>query len=331
MLLGHDLTTVLQCERHGVRYRDFDSKYKPPEQIVAIHGANLIRIRVWVHPPAGYSDFASMLEMARRAKTARLKILLCLHLSDYWADPGKQFTPAAWANQDFPTLCNTVANYVTYLIEALQAQATPPYMVAVGNEISNGMLWPAGKVTTNPSQFTTLLKRGLAAAQEKGVATMVHINSGEKKQLVTWFMDLMVANNVYFDYLGLSFYPGDGALLSDLKVSLATAAGRYNKPMVIAEVADYWTPSPNSPGTQKSTLEELMKVVRAVPNGLGAGVCYWESGWLKPGEAYPGEGNYYWTRALWDEQGMPLPALRCYEPSASERSVQPTIVRHAEL
>lgn len=145
---------------------------------------------------------------------------------------------------------------------------------------------------------------------------MVHINNGQDKQLVTWFMDLMEANNVEFDYLGLSFYPGDGASLSDLEVSLALAAGKYKKKMVIAEVADYYTPLPNAPSTQESSLAKLMKVVRDVPDGLGAGVCYWEPAWVKPGEAYPGEGTEYWNRSLWDAQGFPLPALRCYEPYA---------------
>lgn len=150
MLLGHDLSTVLQCEKIGVKYHDFDSECsEPPERIVVAHGANLMRIRVWVDPPAGYSDFDSMLEMAQRAKDADMKTLLCLHLSDYWADPGKQFTPAAWADQDFPTLCNTVAAYITHLIQALEAQSTLPFMVAVGNEVSNGMLWPTGKQAHN--------------------------------------------------------------------------------------------------------------------------------------------------------------------------------------
>ncbi|KAG0579218.1 hypothetical protein KC19_4G082700 [Ceratodon purpureus] len=337
MLLGHDLSTILQCEKSGVKYYDYNSESnsesKPPEQIVAAHGANLIRIRVWVNPPAGFSDFSSLLVMAKRAKKANLKTLLCLHLSDYWADPGQQATPAAWAGQDFPTLSKTVGEYVTHIIEALQRQGTPPFIVAVGNEISNGMLWPTGNIS-NKSQFTSLLKSGLAAVQKKGIASMVHINNGQDKSLVTWFMDLMIANKVSFDYLGLSFYPGDGALLSDLESSLATAAARYNKPMVIAETADYWTPAPNAPNTQQSSLSSLLKVVSAVPRGLGAGVCYWESAWLSPGQAYPGEGNHYWTRSLWNDHGMPLPALRCYEPYA-KGSVQPVMHtkhhKHEEL
>ena len=81
---------------------------------------------------------------------------------------------------------------------------------------------------------------------------MVHINNGHDKGLVTWFMDLMAFNHVAFDYLGLSFYPGDGAKLSDLESTLAMATARYNKPMVIAEVSDLWTPPPNGPNTQEA-------------------------------------------------------------------------------
>ncbi|XP_024391946.1 arabinogalactan endo-beta-1,4-galactanase [Physcomitrium patens] len=324
MLLGHDLSTVLQCEKSGVKYYDFDSsECKPPEQIVAAHGANLVRLRLWVNPPAGFSDYASVLEMAKRAKKANLKVLLCLHLSDYWADPGKQFTPGAWANQDCKTLCKTVEEYVRYIIEALQRQGTPPFIVAVGNEVSNGILWPTGALS-NISQFTSLLKSGLAAVKEKGIASMVHINNGQDKDLVTWFMGMMVANHVSFNYLGLSFYPADGAKLSDLKSSLETAATRYNKPMVVVEVAESWAPSPNCPETQESLMTELLKVVSSVPRGLGAGVCYWESAWVPPGEAYPGEGCHYGYRALWNEQGRPLPALRCYEFYA-KGPLQPTM------
>lgn len=326
MLLGHDLSTVLQCEKKGVKYYDFNSsESKPAEQIVAAHGANLIRQRVWVNPPAGFSDYASLLEMAKRAKKANLKLLLCLHLSDYWADPAKQFTPGAWANQDFKTLSKTVEDYVGFLIDALQKQNTPPFIVAVGNEISNGMLWPTGALS-NTTQFTSLLKSGLAAAKKQGIATMVHINNGQDKGLVTWFMDLMQKDHVSFDYLGLSFYPGDGAKLSDLKTSLTTAAAKYNKPMVVVEVSTNWTPHPHAPNTQESTMRELLKVVSELPKGLGAGVCYWESGWLQPGEAYPGEGNHYWNRALWDDHGKPLPALRCYEPY-SKGAVQPVMTK----
>lgn len=324
MLLGHDLSTVIQCEKKGTKYYDFNSSApQPPEKIVATNGANLVRLRLWVNPPTGFSDLPSVLLFAKRAKAANLKLLLCLHLSDYWADPGKQTIPVAWQGMDFQTLSTTLASYISHVIHKLENQGTPPFIVAVGNEISNGFLWPMGSLS-NTSQFTSLLKSGLSAVKKKGYATMLHINNGQDQSLVTWFMDLMLANQVSFDYLGLSFYPDLGASLTGLQSSMATVAARYNKPMVVAETADYYTPAPNSLDTQQSSLSALVKAVSAVPKGLGAGVCYWESGWLPLGEAYPGEGNHYWGRALWDESGSPLPALQCYK-AYQKGSVQPVM------
>ncbi|CAM6008528.1 unnamed protein product [Sphagnum balticum] len=328
MLLGHDLSTVIQCERNGTKYFDFDlSNPKPPESIIAAHGANLVRLRLWVNPPAGYSDLPSVLQFSQRAKQANLKVLLCLHLSDYWADPGKQTTPAAWRDLDFDTLSITVNNYVADVIDALKAQGTPPFIVAVGNEVSNGVLWPIGSLR-NTKFFTGLLKSGLAAVKRQGIASMIHINNGQDQGLVTWFMDLMHANQVEFDYLGLSFYSGDGASLSDLESSLKVVATRYRKPVVVVETANFWTAPNESPNTQAAALSELLKVVSSVPGDLGLGVVYWESAWLPLGEAYPGEGNHFWNRSLWDKQGRPLPALKCYEPYSKGHHVQPMGAKH---
>ncbi|KAJ7519863.1 hypothetical protein O6H91_20G058800 [Diphasiastrum complanatum] len=312
MLLGHDLSTVIQCEQHGTKYWDFDlSDPRPPELIVAAHGANLVRLRLWVNPPAGYSDLPSVFQFARRAQQANLKVLLCLHLSDYWADPGQQTTPTAWRDLDFNALSITVNNYVTFVIDALGSQGTPPFIVAVGNEVSNGVLWPIGSLS-NTHSFTSLLKSGLAAVKSKGVASMIHINNGQDQGLVTWFMDLMNANNVQFDYLGLSFYPREGASLSSLEASCANVAICYEIPIVVVETADSWM-TPKDPDAQAASIRDLLTVVSSVPRGLGVGVLYWESAWLPLGEAYPGERNHFWNRSLWDEHGRPLPALKCYE------------------
>ncbi len=326
MLLGHDLSTVLQCEKNGGQYYDFDLPHpKAPELIVAEHGANLVRLRLWVNPPAGYSDLRSVLRFAKRAKQANLKVLVCLHLSDSWADPGQQTTPAAWSGLNFDALSITLNNYVGDVIDALQAQGTPPFMVAVGNEVSNGVLWPVGSLS-NTQNFTGLLKSGLAAVKRRGISSMVHINNGQDQGLVTWFMDLMRANQVIFDFLGLSFYPppeDGGASLSALQASLAVVAPRYGMPIVVVETADDWTPPSESPTTQASALSNLLQVVSSVPGNLGAGVVYWESAWLLVGEAYPGEGNHFWKRSLWDQQSKPLPALKCYEAYGKNLVHQP--------
>jgi arabinogalactan endo-1,4-beta-galactosidase len=107
---GADMSFTLQEEAIGTKYSD-RGKVRPVEQILAKHGANYMRLRIWTNPPPGYSTEASALTLAKRAHKAGMKILLDLHYSDFWADPGKQPIPAAWQGQDLPTLATTVRTY----------------------------------------------------------------------------------------------------------------------------------------------------------------------------------------------------------------------------
>jgi len=74
MVLGHDLSTLQQLEDVGRTFSD-DGRVQPVEQIVAYHGATYIRERLWVNPPIPYNDLSHILIMARRIKTAGLKLL----------------------------------------------------------------------------------------------------------------------------------------------------------------------------------------------------------------------------------------------------------------
>ena len=102
---GADMSFLPQLEEAGVRFRDLAGRVRPAEQILAKEGANYLRLRVWVDPPAGYSDKARALALAKRAKRAGMKILLDPHYSDFWADPGKQPIPASW-----PTVSQSVSS-----------------------------------------------------------------------------------------------------------------------------------------------------------------------------------------------------------------------------
>jgi len=115
-----------------------------------------VRLRLWVDPPAGYSDLQSVLAMARRAKAAGMRILLDPHYSDFWADPQKQPTPAAWAGQDLPTLAATVRAYTRDALNALSAQGTPAQMLQLGNEIRNGILWPTGQLDGTQAKWDVI-------------------------------------------------------------------------------------------------------------------------------------------------------------------------------
>ena len=145
--VGADVSFVTEVEALGVALRDPTGA--PVEDLLtfyAAQGMSHIRLRLW-HTPAGpYSGLADVLTLARRAHAAGLGLLLDLHYSDHWADPGKQAKPAAWQDLHGAALEAAVRDYTRDVVAALRAQGTLPEVVQLGNEITSGMLWDDGRV-----------------------------------------------------------------------------------------------------------------------------------------------------------------------------------------
>jgi len=248
-VLGHDLSTLQQEEGVGKRYSD-GGKVQPVERIVKSHGATHVRLRLWVDPPIPYNDLPHVLSMAHRVKDAGLQLLLDFHYADFWADPGKQPTPKRWQGQNLSTLARTVHDYTESVVAALVTQGTPADMVQIGNEVTNGMLWPLGQIYVNGNQrwkeFTTLLKAGIAGARAGAPAgkrprVMVHIDRGGDNPGSRYFFDHIHAQSVGFDVIGLSYYPWWHGALSGLQFNLKDLAKTYRKGIVVVETAYPWT------------------------------------------------------------------------------------------
>jgi arabinogalactan endo-1,4-beta-galactosidase len=334
---GTDISFTLQEEAAGKSYRD-NGVVQPIERILAARGSNYVRLRVWTAPPSGYSTLQTALALGRRAQRAGLKILLNLHYSDFWADPGKQPTPAAWAGQNLSTLATTVRGYTRDAVQAFERQNSPVSMVQVGNEITSGMLFPLGQIYQSGGEhwpeFTTLLKAGIAGARDGGAPSiMVHIDRGGDNGGSRYFYDHILAQGVQFDVIGLSYYPFWHGALSALRANLNDLSTRYGKDLVVAETSYPWTLGngdglgnfinsasqlpdgarfPATQSGQAAYFEELRTVLAAVPNGRGAGFFDWEPGWL-PGIGWsPGEGNPNDNLTMFDWSGNALPSLRAF-------------------
>jgi Arabinogalactan endo-1,4-beta-galactosidase len=114
-MLGADISFLPELEAKGIRFSDKGVE-KDAIEILKDHGINYVRLRVFnepaneggYSPQQGFCDLKNTLAMAKRVKAAGLKLLLDFHYSDYWADPGKQYKPAAWKGQDFATLQHLV-------------------------------------------------------------------------------------------------------------------------------------------------------------------------------------------------------------------------------
>ena len=73
-----------------------------------------------------------------------------LHYADSWADPHNQPKPYAWSNLPFDQFVDDVYKYTYDFAKSLVDQGTTPSIVAIGNEIINGMLWGSEYDTLTP-------------------------------------------------------------------------------------------------------------------------------------------------------------------------------------
>lgn len=327
-LTGGDVSLLAREEQLGAIYKD-NGIAEHPLQIFKRAGWNCLRLRLWVHPTGQgifVNDLPYTIALGRRIKQAGFTLLLDLHYSDTWADPGHQVKPAAWASLPLPQLTQQVQSYTDQVITAMRKGGAMPDIVAVGNEISSGMLWPDGKVEQADgwAHLATLLRAGIAGVQQGAVGEpmpriMIHINNGADQGLVQWFFDHLEAQKpaVPFDIIGLSYYPDGTNPLSQLQKSLAATAQRYHKPIIIAETAfpyrgqadaakqPVYTKYGLTPQGQDAFLRDLMKTVQAVPEGLGQGVIYWEPEWVPLPHLFSNWGD----KALFDTNFNALPGI----------------------
>lgn len=242
-ILGADISFLPQLEAKGIKFSDKGIE-KDAIEILKDHGFNYIRLRLFVDPSndSGYSpgkgfcDLSHTLQMAKRIKKAGMKFLLDFHYSDTWADPGKQYKPAAWKGLSFPQLTNKVYEYTKQVLTALKAQGTLPDMVQTGNEINHGILWPDGSIQ-HPDSLAILLKAGIAAVREidPKIIIMLHIALGGQNSESEFFLDNMINRGVNFDVIGESYYPKWHGTLEDLQTNLTALEKKYKKPVLVAE------------------------------------------------------------------------------------------------
>ena len=332
-VMGADISSLKKSEDKGGVYADENGVEGDAIKILREHGLNYARIRVWVDSPDGYHGKAQLLEMAKRLKEQKIKLLVDFHYADSWADPGKQPKPAAWKDLDFEGLKKALYDHTFDICNSLKAQGTPPEMVQIGNEIPNGMLWPDGKTDKNFDNLAALLKEGYRATKECSADTLVmlHLDNGGNNEMYRWWFDSIVEQEVPFDLIGVSYYPYWHGTLADLQTNLNDIALRYDKDIIVVETAYAFTADegdffeniirfqerpgyPFSPEGQAKILADIMTIVRAVPNGHGLGIMWWDATWTAvPGNGWDparaSSGNGWENQALFDYQNRALPAM----------------------
>jgi arabinogalactan endo-1,4-beta-galactosidase len=310
----------------------------------------LFRLRLFVNPDPNYSDTGGAIQslsydiaLAQQIKAdcPNANIMLDLHYSDTWADPGHQATPAAWTGQSLSTLQTTVQTYTYNTLMAFQNAGVMPKIVQVGNE-TNGMLWPVGEInysgTTAQQQaswqaFGSLIKAGIAGvreAQGSGPAIQIALHPGGADTLGYFFSQLTDPSYgdvplSSFDIMGASFYPNQSGAIGTLQGEFTSAINTFGKKVMVLETNNPWNSGdssgdPDYPATpigQLDFLSDLDNMVSNLPNNAGEGVLWWypESVPVAGYSSYDGG-----ARALFDSNGNALPAIGAFasvpEPAA---------------
>ncbi|WP_345276904.1 glycoside hydrolase family 53 protein [Litoribaculum gwangyangense] len=319
-MIGADLSFVKDAEDKGFVFKE-NGQPKSCIEIFKDHGYNWIRLRLFHNPKLGAYNLPNNLDytiaLAREAKDKGFKFLLDYHYSDTWADPGKQFTPKDWETKTFEELTEEVFEYTKITMVAFKDEGVFPDMVQVGNEISNGMLWPIGKLPDNWDNFASLLQAGIngvkaSCGNNPCPKIMIHIDKGGDKTFTKYFFDKIRNYKIEYDVIGQSYYPWWHGSLLDLRECLHFASKEYNKDIIVVEAAynfrrqeykDKIGPFPETPQGQKEFLEEVNKIILNVPNGRGIGLFWWEP-------AAPNRG--FESRTFFDSEGNVMPVINVF-------------------
>ena len=339
LYVGGDISLLPKYEEAGVVYKDKEGQ--TVSDVLAFfrqQGQNAMRVRLFVSPDgsdkAVCQDLDYVKALGKRIKDAGLKLMLDFHYSDTWADPAKQWTPAAWQDLNNDQLQDKIYEYTKDCLQQMKAAGAEPDFIQTGNEISYGMLWgksgtTANRCYTNSSdanwnRFLSLLKKAGQACREEcpQARIIIHSERVPKPDVLTDFFDRMKAGGIDYDIIGLSYYPAFHGNLSTLETALtALERKQYGKDMMIVETGysyawalggteyDYTKTYPYSEEGQRQFTADLVAKLKSHPGVKG---LFW---WWPEDNGNKQVTNNWWNAALYDHNsGQPYAAF--YELSA---------------
>lgn len=253
MILGIDVSTYFEEKKANAHYF-LSGKEVDPLKVFKKNGVSHMRIRIWNNPfsedhkpyKGGTCDVNNFLDLADLANKYGYKVVPDFHYSDFWADPGKQFIPKDWASDSYETLLNKVAKFTKDTLTKLKNNGIDVDMMQIGNEITNGMLWPIGKLTehglgakrTNYDNLCGLLKSGIKAAKEvyPHAKIILHLERSGDALVYQEFFEEMEKHNVNYDVIGASYYPYWHGSFKQLFANLDACKARFKKEIMIMEL-----------------------------------------------------------------------------------------------
>ena len=322
-IFGMDISSVLAEEASGVKYYDFDGKESDLFRILADNGINYIRVRIWNNPydndgngfGGGNCDIRTAVEIGKRATACGMKLLADFHYSDFWADPGKQMVPRAWAGLDIDEKEEKLYQYTLDCMQQLKDAGVDVGMVQLGNETNGAMcgekIW---------RDIAHLMDAGSRAVREVYPDALIalHFANPEKPDSYRTYAQKMAYYEQYgliqYDVFATSYYPYWHGTLDNLAAILTEISETYGKKVMVMETSYAWTGKdtdfsantigdggtitrdyPFTPQGQANCIRNITDtVVNRTPAGIG--ICYWEGAWITVGTESWEENHEKWEQ-----------------------------------
>ncbi|MCD8074426.1 MAG: glycosyl hydrolase 53 family protein [Lachnospiraceae bacterium] len=318
---GVDISSYASLIDSGVTFYDFDGNELDEAgffELLAECGVNYVRIRVWNDPydsegnsyGGGNCDTDTAIRIGQWATEAGLKVAIDFHYSDFWADPGKQYAPKAWADMTLEEKTEALESWTRESLSAILEAGVDVGMVQIGNETTTGM---AGE--SDWSNMCRLFSAGSAAVRavsaEYGQEILValHFTNPESGKYET-YAQILYQNGVDYDVFASSYYPYWHGTLENLTETLSAIAEKYDKYVMVAETSWAYTLE-DGDGSGNTVAEgsndtaygdlvyydfsvqgqadEISAVIAAMADTTnGIGVFYWEPAWI-PVQVYNAE------------------------------------------
>ncbi|MBQ2329757.1 MAG: glycosyl hydrolase 53 family protein [Oscillospiraceae bacterium] len=304
-IMGMDVSSVIALEASGVRYYDFDGTERDLFAILAENGVTHIRVRLWNDPydsagrgyGGGNCDIDTVSEIGKRAAANGMKLILDIHYSDFWADPGKQSVPKAWADYTLEEKADAIYNFTRESLERLKADGVSIGMVQIGNETN--MYFCGERSWAN---ITTLMKAGAEAVRESCPSALVAIHFANPENATSFlsYAGNLDSYGVDYDVFASSYYPFWHGTFENIKDILTQVSEKYGKKIIIMETSYAYTGAdtdfsgnsvsdegntakyfPYTVQGQANAVRKVIETINSVPNGIG--ICYWEGAWIAVG------------------------------------------------
>ena len=247
--VGGDISMLKKFVDEGAVYKDYNGQPVEPLAFFKQQGWNAQRVRLFVNPSnatekekkeGAIQDLAYVKALGKQIKDAGFKLMLDFHYSDTWTHPGQHGTPAAWKSLNATQMATQLYDYTKDCLQQMVNAGATPDFIQVGNEITDGMLFPLGEISKGGDTWNNVIsfiKSGIKACNEVCPQAKVVLHTElHNYDAVKTFYSKMASAAVQYDIIGLSYYPDFHNSLAMMNTLLTQLETTYpSKQIMIVE------------------------------------------------------------------------------------------------